>query len=286
MRVFRALLIVGLIPCAVCAAGLRAADVYRVPAGVRDGLRIWIVDGNAIRRDVYPDFISGGNGERNPFIPPREIWIDHAMGVEEFQYTLEHEILERSLMARRAMSYANAHDSALALESTLRTADANAANAHEWVLHRVSPTDCDNVKQIPSLPDSIELHGIYRVDLGARADLRVWIVDGATIRREIYPDFGFSGNDRVYRFVPPGEIWIDNALGAEELEAAIVTEVEIRTRMAAGDDYDVAYERAVKKASRVRKGWRQSVLAHPALKIGKILERDIGTGSERRTEGR
>ena len=131
--------------------------------GMREGLNVWIVDGDEVRRDIYPAFLYGGNPQRYPFIPQKEIWIDNAIAAEEFEYTVAHELLERSLMARQGMSYDDAHNRALELEQVMRHADDSASRAHEQELPRVSPTDCDGIKEIAGLPDSIFLHNIYRV---------------------------------------------------------------------------------------------------------------------------
>ena len=157
----------------------RVEGIYRVHMGLKDGCEIWIVDGAAVRREIYPEFLYGGNGQRYRFIPLHEIWIDNAIAAEEYGYTLAHELHERELMARKGQSYDDAHNSALALERRMRQSDDSAARARESAAPRVSPTDCDGVKEITELPDSISLHGIYCVPLGSREGISIWIVDGA-----------------------------------------------------------------------------------------------------------
>ena len=98
------------------ATAQRVSGIYRLHMGMREGFNVWIVDGAAVRRDLYPAFLYGGNPQRYPFIPHKEIWIDNAIAAEEFEYTLAHELLERSLMARQGMSYDDAHNRALELE--------------------------------------------------------------------------------------------------------------------------------------------------------------------------
>src|SRR4051794_7044440 len=88
----------------------RVSEVYRVPCGERSGFRVWIVDGATVRRSVDPEFLYGGNGQRYRYVPPREIWIDHAIAAEEFEYTLAHELRERDAMARHGLTYTAAHD--------------------------------------------------------------------------------------------------------------------------------------------------------------------------------
>ena len=188
----------------------RVGGVYRMHMGIRDGFEIWIVDGATVRREIYPEFLFGGNPQRYLFVPRREIWVDNAIAAEEFGYTVAHELRERGLMARKKISYEDAHRVALDLERSMRREDDSSAREHEKELRKVSPTDCDNVREIAGLPDSISLHNIYRVMLGMRGAISVWVVDGAAVRRDIFPDFGLSGNDLAYQFIPKKEIWIDS----------------------------------------------------------------------------
>lgn len=260
---------------------LSGENLYRVPLKEMDGKKVWIVDGLAIRKSLYPEFLYGGNGERYLFIPQNEIWIDHAITTEEFKYTLAHEIHERNLMAKKGMSYADAHDSSLALELRMRRADQKLISLHEKSLHKVSPTDCDNLKEIPALPDSIHLKNIYRSYFGTRNGIDIWIVDGPNVRRDIFPDFGFSGNGLAYHFIPGNEIWIDSEMSCEELEFSISSEITERELMLKGYSYDDAYTAALKEAGQERNEANNIASKHPLLLIPTALDRDYGTGSEK-----
>ena len=263
------------------ATAQRVSGVYRLHMGMREGYNVWIVDGAAVRRDLYPAFLYGGNPQRYLFIPHNEIWIDNAIAAEEFEYTIAHEFLERSLMARRGMSYDDAHNRALELEHTMRRADDSLARAHERELPHVSPTDCDGVKEIAELPDSIALRNIYRVPLGNRGGISIWIVDGAAVRRDIYPDFGLSDNDLACHFIPANEIWIDGQISCEETEFSIATELFERDLMTKGVSYDNAYEHAITAIGVSRKRAADSARRKPSLLIPKVLDRDKGTGDEK-----
>jgi hypothetical protein len=263
------------------AVAQRVSGVYRLHTGVRGAFNVWIVDGAAVRRDVYPAFLYGGNPQRYPFIPQGEIWIDNAIAADEYEYTIAHEFLERSLMARQGMTYDDAHNRALELERAMRRSDDSLSRAHERMLPRVSPTDCDGVKEIAGLPDSIALHNIYRVPLGTRGDISVWIVDGSAVRRDIYPDFGLSDNGLACHFIPADEIWIDGQISCEETEFSIATELFERGLMANGVPYDTAYQRAITAISVSRKRAADSARHEPSVLIPKVLDRDKGTGNEK-----
>lgn len=268
--------------CPAPAAGLEGiTGIYRFPVDTLNGLVVWIMDGPSVRRSIYPAFLFGGNAQRYTFVPAGEIWIDNSITAEEFTYTVAHEMLERRLMGRFGWTYDAAHDSALALEQSLRRADLQAVRIHEETLPKVSPTDYDTVKEITALPDSLNLRRIYRVPLGTRAGVQLWIVDGAAVRRDIYPDFGMSGNDLAYHFIPRGEIWIDAQTSCEELEFSIRTELIERHLMDGGMSYDDAFETAVREVQELRRRLETVAARHQPLHFSPPLDRDKGTGSDR-----
>jgi hypothetical protein len=253
--------------------------VYRVHVGHSHGFAIWIVDGAVIRHEIYHEFVYGGNVQRYPWTPKQEIFIDNAISADEYEYTLAHELYERDLMAKRGLSYDEAHDSALMLEHRMRLRDLTACKQHEAELPLVSTLDDDSVRELP-LPDSIRLKDIYRQHLAKRDGIAIWIVDGPTVRREIYPDFGMSGNDKVYFFIPKGEIWIDNSASCEETEYSIASELEERKLMANGIGYDLAYQAALKIVIRMRDQTDRLISRMRPIEVVQPTDRDFGTGSE------
>ncbi len=65
-----------------------------------DKVKVWIVDGEAVRDLFFIDFVEGGHGYVYPFIPKDEIWIDDDVSREEAKFVLLHELHERNLMAK------------------------------------------------------------------------------------------------------------------------------------------------------------------------------------------
>jgi hypothetical protein len=261
--------------------GSKIQNVYRVSLGEQAGKKVWIVDGLVIRRDIFGEFLYGGNPQRYPWIPKNEIWIDHAISAEEFKYTLMHELHERDLMAKKGMSYADAHDSSLAVERNLRLYDFRNARIHESKLPKVKPVDCEGIKEIASLPDSILLRQIYRQFITSRDSINVWIVDGATVRRDIFPDFGLSGNDLAYHFIPKNEIWVDGQISCEETRFSIIAESVERQLMAKGMGYDEAYTTALNTTLQYRMKELNSAKQQRPVIISKDFVRDVGTGNEK-----
>jgi hypothetical protein len=65
-----------------------------------DKIKVWIVNGEAVRGHFFLDFVEGGHGYIYPFIPKDEIWIDDDLDEKEIKFVLLHEIHERNLMKK------------------------------------------------------------------------------------------------------------------------------------------------------------------------------------------
>ena len=255
-------------------------NIYRYYAGEKDGFQIWIVDGAIIRKNMFNEFIYGGNEERYPFVPEKEIWIDNSITSEEYETTLIHEINERNLMAKFGMTYFDAHDSSLAIELIMRRNYSEICSKHETGLKKVAPIDFDSTQEIEDLPDMIKLKNIYRIPYGEKNNMKIWIVDGYEVRKNIYPDFGFSGNDLAYHFIPENEIWIDASVSCEETEYSIALELKERELMKQSLDYNSAYVEAVKISDKMRKENEKKILSKNKIVIPEKIFRDTGTGKE------
>lgn len=259
-----------------CSRNKGVEGIYRYCRGEKGGYTIWIVDGYKVRHKVYDSFLYGGNEQRYIFNPKGEIWIDHAISCEEYELTLAHELNERHLMAKYGWTYYKAHDSSLNLELKMRHEYEVACITHEASLPLVSPTDYSGTKEIMSLPDSIRLCGIYRVPLGIRNGLSVWIVDGYMVRKTLYPDFGFSANDHSCHFIPKGEIWIDGQISCEETEYCIAIETTIHNQMEQGKSYSDAYSAAIAENDSRRDKMEEIIRKHPPFVVPDVLARDSG----------
>jgi hypothetical protein len=250
-------------------------NIYRYYCGEKDGFKIWIVDGALIRKNIFNEFVYGGNDERYPFVPVGEIWIDNSITADEFETTLVHEINERKLMAKE-MTYFDAHDSSLMLELVMRRNYSKESLEHETKIPKVTPLDFDSTQEIENLPDLIKLKNIYRVPLREINGIKIWVVDGSAVRRDIYPDFGFSGNDKSYYFIPENEIWLDGSITCEETEYSIALELKEREEMMKGKVYNDAYLEAVKVSDKMRTDNQNLILKQkPIVKTNPIV-RDTG----------
>lgn len=260
-----------------CNDNKRVAGIYRYYMGKEASYDIWIVDGNQVRLKVFSSFLYGGNEQRYPFNPKGEIWIDNAISCEEYYLTLAHELNERHLMAKFGWQYITAHDSSLSLEQVIRHSNEEICRAHEASLNKVSATDFSNIKEIRGIPDSIQLQNIYRIPVGTREGMSIWIVDGYMVRKNVYPDFGFSGNDLSYHFIPNKEIWIDGQVSCDETEYSIATELMERKLMAEGKSYDDAYSDAIDMIQASRGKMKKLADSHFKIAIPDSLTMYAGT---------
>lgn len=75
---------------------------------LKNGLRLWLVDGRLVRDLFKISFTEGGHDLVYHFVPQNEVWIDNDLVAEERPYVILHELYERSLMVR-GLSYPKAH---------------------------------------------------------------------------------------------------------------------------------------------------------------------------------
>lgn len=269
------LLIISLLT-ANCTNNKKAGGIYRYYWGTNDNYNIWIVDGNQVRQKLYKEWLYGGNEQRYIFNPKGEIWIDNAISSEEFDLTVAHELNERHLMAKFGWTYQSAHDSSLRLELTIRHKNEEICRVHESSLKKVGVTDSYGIREIKNIQDSIQLKNIYRIPMGNRDGISIWVVDGYLVRKNIYPDFGFSGNDLAYHFIPSKEIWIDGQVSCDETEYSVSLEKMERKLMEEGKSYSDAYEIAVEMIRQQRKKMEILIKSHSKVVIPDSLSRDTG----------
>jgi hypothetical protein len=109
--------------------------------------------------------------------------------------------------------------------------------------------------------------------LGQRDSIDIWIVDGAVVRRDIFPDFGLSGNDLAYRFIPAREIWIDGQISCEETNFSIAGELHERMLMRKGMSYDSAYEASLTVVESLRNEVHEAARKKGGVRVTSLKER-------------
>ena len=71
-------------------------------------VKVWIVNGEAVRGMYFVDFTEGGHDKVYPFVPKNEVWIDDDVEPKEIRFIVLHELHERALMSK-GMKYYKAH---------------------------------------------------------------------------------------------------------------------------------------------------------------------------------
>jgi hypothetical protein len=97
--------------------------------------------------------------------------------------------------------------------------------------------------------------------LGKVAGLSIYLVSGVTVRNQTDIDFTCGGNEAVYpSYVPPGEIWLDDAAGPLDRTATCLHEIVERDQMMRfGKDYDAGHE----VASATERPFRRELAKNP-----------------------
>jgi hypothetical protein len=280
-------------------------DFYRVYLGRRQGQHIWIVDGARVVRDLYPPFVMGGNDQRYRFNPVNDLWIDNRIGGIELEYTIAHELIERKLMRTRGMTYDRAHVAGLAREKEMRAKDARMIARHTQsfdpavaAVYRAFYKEVGGGLDGGGKGDSLAGGGgrngrggqSGRDGRGGRAGLKIWFVDGPTVRKLLEPDFCFVGCDLEYGFIPRGEIWLDGTASCQHVYFALTQQLERRRLMASGLDEEAAYKggvarqieeyRVQEELAREHEDW---LAEHAAVTYG---DRDRGVKPGRRQTSR
>lgn len=74
--------------------------------------------------------------------------------------------------------------------------------------------------------------------------LKVLLVNGQAVRGKLSEDFSLAGHDKVYSYVPKGEVWVEDSLAPFDRKAILVHELWERHLMGFGMKYEDAHRRA------------------------------------------
>ena len=200
------------------------------------GVTAWVVDGRFVRKNIDEEFTNFGQHYRFRFIPKNEFWIDQEHGLGEEQFFIDHLLVERRLMAG-GMDY----------DKALERADA---------VERRERRKTELFREVSLLPKKEAVESIHKQLLKKYSGtVRVWVIKGELVRSLYFIDFTEGGHDKVYRFVPKNEVWLDDDLGAGERKFVLLHELHERHLMTLGWPYFKAH----RSASRIEYHCR----AHP-----------------------
>lgn len=206
----------------------RNEDVYIKNIGERDGLSVWLVNGEKIRKDIDENFVQYDHHGRFPFIPSNEIWIDRETNEDERKYFLEHVSREREFMGQ-----------GMTLEEAVEKADKR--ETHE---RHESPRIKNILHAHHARKKALEKIRKEKLEEYSTDSLHVYLVYGEFVRDLYLVGYSEGGHDLVYSFIPRGEVWIEEVLHPSERKFIILHELHERYLMSEGKDYPNAHKGA------------------------------------------
>jgi len=186
----------------------------------RGSIAVWVVDGSYVRKNLDEEFTNFGQHYRFNFIPENEFWIDREAAPDEQRFFVDHLLIEHRLM-KKGIPYVKA------LEIADRKERAERKKAGDTPVGRAG--------------EESDLARVHLQLLDETEDAKIWLVDGRLVRSMFDIDFTEGGHDQVYKFVPKGEVWIDNDVESDERPYILFHELHERNLMKKGLPYNEAH---------------------------------------------
>ncbi len=190
--------------------------------------KVWLVDGEYIRKNICEDFVNKGQHYHFKFIPKHEFWISKGTAKKEQEYYVEHLIVEYRLM-KKGISFEEAFKKAAVAEKKERKRSKKVKKLakiknHEELVKRV------HKKLIKKYSEKI----------------RVWLTNGELVRDIFDTDFAGGSHNKVDNYVPKNEIWLDDDMSEHERKFILLHELNERFLMSKGLKYRLAHIKATK----------------------------------------
>ena len=191
-----------------------------------EGFAVWVVDGRYVRETLNEEFTNFGQHLEFRFIPAGEFWLDAENTPGEAPFFVDHLLEEHRLMAQ-GVRYGDALDRGDEVEKAER---AKTRLEQEGAALRDSGRTAELMAKV------------HKDLLAGYSDaVKVWVVDGELVRDVFYIDFTEGGHDKVYKFVPAGEVWVDDDVTPAERGFILLHELHERALMARGWPYAKAH---------------------------------------------
>jgi hypothetical protein len=221
-----------------------------------ESFTVWVIDGQYVRENVDEEFTNFGQHYRFRFIPALELWLDQENTPGEDRFFIQHLLIEHRLMSQ-GMDYDRALERADAAEELEREKAKSTQEGEELL----------KSGRIPEL-----LSRIHQQRLNEYGnEIKVWVVNGELVRSLFFIDFTEGGHDKVYKFIPGREVWIDDDVMPGERSFILLHEMHERYLMSRG----WFYSRAHKDSSRIEFYCRR----HPGQLGAKLKEEIERNGS-------
>lgn len=216
-------------------------------------ITVFLVDGKYVRENLSKEFTNFGQFHKFPFIPHDEIWIDRERNPNEEEFFID-----------SMLSIRNSLEAGKSYEDAVKKADR---------VEKKERMSSEFAKEYKKMHKDDLLDEIRKKKIMDFGRFSVWIVNGKIVRDIYFLDFTEGGHDKVYPFVPPDEIWIDDDLSTKEIYPVILHEIFERFLMVLGLSYNFAHYRASTIEWFCRKN---TFFLKPLLYIFGILNRIVG----------
>lgn len=202
--------------------------IYLKNIGKAGDYEVWLVDGSYVRKVINENFVEYDYHFNHSFVPKNEFWIDEQTNHNEWRFFTDRMLAEQDLI-KAGESNKEASKKGAFLENKERKSELRKRHlANELVKNR-SNLSVKIKKKILSQYDG---------------EIKIWLVDGKSVRDFYLVDYAEGGHDKVYDFIPKGEIWIDEVLHPEEIKFIVLHELSERRLMSEGLKYLEAHKRA------------------------------------------
>lgn len=200
--------------------------IYHSLLETLSGYNIWLVDGAYIRKNIDKDFIKFGSNTNKSFIPKKEFWIDIETNPQEHPFFITH-LLTKEKVIRNGQNKERA------------SAIANHAEKRERLkyIRKSIPFHKVNNKKII---EKIHINLLKDYD-----EIKIWLVDGEIVKKNLLLDYALGGHDLIYDFIPNKEIWIEKTIPVLERKFVILHELHERFLMLQGFNYPHAHHKAI-----------------------------------------
>jgi hypothetical protein len=227
------------------------------------GFTVWIVDGGYIRANLDIDFTNFGQHLRFKFIPEKEFWIDKEYGSDESKYFITHMLIENQLMSE-GKKY----------QEALEKADEEEKKQREESEEIIDAKKLNNEELLKIIHEEF-------LEKYSTENLKVWVVDGELVRGLFFIDFTEGGSDKNYKFIPEGEVWLDNDLSPRERKFVLLHELHERRFLIKGLEYGADFltekweKTKTKKSAHKRASEKELFFRKNPKNLDKELRREI-----------
>lgn len=213
---------------------------------VRGDITVWEVDGIYVRKNIDREFTNFGQHFRFKKIPKNEFWLDKENSPGEENFFIDHLLVEHKLMAK-GKNYIYSIDEADKLEKKERKKSKLFVKIHK--------------KGKKEIIDKIHKKLLKKYS----GKIKIWIISGELVRDLYNIDFTEGGHDKVYKFVPENEVWLDDDLSPRDRKFVLLHELHERNLMAKG----LCYNDAHKSSSRI-----EYFARHNPTKLDELIKKE------------